>query len=97
MGTKLQPIPGLAGAEIVDFAKYRKAKIKAIRKPKRKKAPTYELMICENCGSSDFKFVCASDVDALRHSIICTFCQQQPSRKTLDAMYELVTQQMVRR
>jgi hypothetical protein len=46
----------------------------AIKKP-RKRAPTYEVLVCA-CGGTDFKFVAASDVDHLRNTVACSCCQQ---------------------
>lgn len=97
MGTNRTPIPGLPGATIVDLAKYRKKQKTATRKPRRKKVPTYEIMACEHCGCSNFKFVCGSDIDALRHSVICADCQQQPGPTSLSMVYELVSRQIVRK
>jgi hypothetical protein len=97
MGTKRTLIPDMPGAIVVDLAKYRKKLKSAVRKPRRKKVPTYEIMACEHCGCSNFKFVCGSDIDALRHSVICADCQQQPGPTSLSMVYELVSQQIVRR
>lgn len=77
-------------ADIVDLAKFRKKRAAATRKPRKKKPPTYEILACEHCGCSNFKFVGASDVEHLRNSIICADCQQPPGPNSLSMVYDLV-------
>jgi hypothetical protein len=62
-------------ATVVDLAKYKRGLKSAVKKPRRKRAPKFEIVIC-NCGGSDFKFVLSSDVERLRQRIVCACCAQ---------------------
>lgn len=76
MDTKRNPVfHAGSGATIVDLAKYKRGLKTATRKPRKKKVPKYEIIVCD-CGGSDFKFVLASDVEHLRNSIVCACCAQ---------------------
>jgi hypothetical protein len=83
MDTKKCPaFHGNSNATIVDLAKYRRGLKSAVKKPRRKAPPKYEIMVCD-CGGSDFKFILASDVDHLRHTIACACCSQPVKDKAI--------------
>lgn len=76
MDTKKHPIlHGRGNATVIDLAKYKRGLKSAVKKPRRKKVPKFEIMVC-NCGGSDFKFVMASDLEHLRNRIVCACCAQ---------------------
>ncbi len=60
----------------------------AIKKPRKRKVPKFEIIACE-CGGTDFKFVLASDVDHLRHTIVCSMCHKRADAPTLKTVIEL--------
>lgn len=76
MDTKKYPIVhGRGNATVIDLAKYKRGLKSAVKKPRKKKVPKFEIMVC-NCGGTDFKFVMASDLEHLRNRIVCACCAQ---------------------
>lgn len=85
---KYTAVHGGKNATVVDLAKYKRGLKSAVKKPRKARAPRFEIVVCE-CGGSDFKFVLASDVEHMRNKIVCSMCHKTADPVTLKTVIQL--------